>query len=129
MQVNTTPIKNQIDAMLERDKTFSGKINFAHWLDINFYKELCVEVKDHTGVWQNPKSFRNESWDLLVMAQALLIERRHVGIERIDWSDPPAWAGEWDENDLVFDPSTDKEPFAKKKTNDYDLAQLAQTLG
>lgn len=129
LQVNVTPIKNQIDAMLERDKDFSGKINFAHWLDINFYKELCVEVKDHTGVWQNPKSFRNESWDLLVMGMALLIERKHVGIERLDWSDPPGWAAEWDANDLVFDPTVEKEPFAKKDKGDYDLAQLAQTLG
>jgi phage terminase large subunit GpA-like protein len=129
LQVNVTPIKNQIDAMLERDKLFSGKINFAHWLDINFYKELCVEVKDHTGVWQNSKGFRNESWDLLVMTQALLIERKHVGIERIDWSDPPSWASEWDSNDLVFDPAVDKEPFAKKSTTTYDLAKLAETLG
>ena len=129
MRVNVTPIKNQIDAMLDRDKTHTGKINFAHWLDINFYKELCVEVKDHKGIWQNPKRFRNESWDLLVMAQALLIERKHVGIERIDWSDPPGWAAEWDINDLVFDPKTDQEPFASKSSSDYDLGQLAETLG
>ena len=129
MLVNVTPIKNQIDAMLERDKTHTGKINFPHWLDINFFKELCVEVKDHKGVWQNPKKFRNESWDLLVMAQALLIERRHIGIERIDWSDPPSWAQEWDANDLVFDPSKDKEPFAPEPVSAYDLGQLAETLG
>ncbi len=129
MQVNVTPIKNQIDAMLDRDKTLTGRVNFAHWLEINFYKELCVEVKNHKGVWENPKSFRNESWDLLVMCMAMLIERRHVGIERIDWSDPPAWAAEWDVNDLVFDPRVEKEPFAKSEGTEYDLEQLAQTLG
>jgi hypothetical protein len=65
----------------------------------------------------------------LVMTQALLIERKHVGIERIDWSDPPSWASEWDSNDLVFDPAVDKEPFAKNSTTTYDLAKLAETLG
>lgn len=129
LMVNVTPLKNQIDAMLDRNKTHSGKVNFPHWLDINFYKELCVETKDHKGVWQNPKSFRNESWDLLVMAQALLIERRHVGVERIDWSDPPSWAAEWDVNDLVFDPVKDKTPFAKKEDPAYDLEKLAEALG
>lgn len=129
MLVNVTPIKNQIDAMLDRDKPMAGQINFPDWLDINFYKELCVEVKNHKGVWENPKSFRNESWDLLVMAQALLIEHRHVGIERIDWSDPPTWATEWDVNDLVFNPKTDHEPFAKKADPAYDLGALAEELG
>lgn len=129
MIVNVTPIKNQIDAMLDRDRPMAGQINFPDWLDLNFYKELCVEVKNHKGLWENPKSFRNESWDLLVMAQALLIERRHVGIERIDWTDPPSWAAEWDENDLVFNPKTDQEPFAKKADPAYDLSALAEKLG
>lgn len=129
MIVNVTPLKNQIDAMLDRDRPMAGQINFPDWLDLNFYKELCVEVKNHKGVWENPKSFRNESWDLLVMAQALLIERRHVGIERIDWSDPPTWASEWDANDLVFHPEKDHEPFAKKDDPSYDLDALAEQLG
>jgi len=127
--VNVTPLKNQIDAMLDRDKPMAGQINFPDWLDINFYKELCVEVKNHKGVWENPKSFRNESWDLLVMAQAVLIERRYVGVERIDWTDPPSWAAEWDVNDMVYDPVTQKQPFAKKAEDDYDLDNLAEQLG
>ena len=129
LMVNVTPVKNQIDAMLEREKVHSGQINFPSWLEIGFYKELCVEVKNPKGVWENPKRFRNESWDLLVMCQAMLIERRHVGIERLDWSDPPGWAAEWDVNDMVFDPETEKEPFAKKDNPDYDLSKLAEALG
>ncbi len=126
---NVTPIKNQVDAMLDRDRPTAGQVNFPDWLDINFYKELCVEVKNPKGVWENPKKFRNESWDLLVMGMALLIDRRHIGIERIDWSDPPSWATDWDDNDLVFDPFGGTEQFAKKDDPILDLANLAEQLG
>jgi hypothetical protein len=63
------------------------------------------------------------------MAQAVLIERRYVGVERIDWTDPPSWAAEWDVNDMIYDPVTQKQPFAKKAEGDYDLDNLAEQLG
>jgi phage terminase large subunit GpA-like protein len=127
--VNANSVKNQIDSMLEREGEFTGRVNFASWLEINFYKELCVEVKNHKGEWENPKKFRNESWDLLVMTQAMLIETKHVGIERIDWSDPPGYAQEWDDNDLVFTPDGGETPIASVKKKDYDLSKIAQSLG
>jgi len=129
LQVNANSVKNQIDSMLDRTQEGLGKINFASWLDLNFYKELCVEVKNHKGEWENPKRFRNESWDLLVMAQSGLIETKHVGIERLNWSDPPGWAAEWDDNDLVFSPEGGENPIASKKASGYDLAKLAEALG
>ena len=129
LMVNTNTLKNQIDSMLEREVEGTGKIFFPDWLEINFYKELCVEVKNYKGEWENPKKFRNESWDLLVMAQALLIESKHVGIERLDWSDPPGYAEEWDSNDLVFSPDGSANPIASEKKSTYDLSKLAETLG
>ena len=129
MQVNVTPIKNQIDGMLDRDKDLTGRVSFPYWLDIRFYNELCVEIKNHKGMWENPHRFRNESWDLLVMCQAALIERRHVGIERIDWSNPPTWASEWDHNELVFNLVSEETPFAKKDDVEYDISELARKLG
>lgn len=129
LMANVNALKNQVDSALEREKEFSGRINFPAWLDINFYKELCVEVKDHKGEWKNPKNFRNESWDLLVYNAAMLVETRHVGIERFDWSDPPEFAQEWDENPLVFSPETSNTPIASAKKPDYDLTKLASDLG
>lgn len=128
MFVNANVVKNQIDAMLDREKEHGGKVHFPNWLEINFYKELCVETKNHKGEWENPRSFRNESWDLLVMTQALLIEPKHVGIERIDWSSPPSWAEEWDQNDLVFEPQKESSPVANKAHRKYDLGALAKSL-
>lgn len=128
--VNSNAVKNQMDSMLDRDGESLGRINYPSWLEINFYKELCVEVKNAKGEWENPKKFRNESWDLLVMTQAVCLETRHVGIERMDWQDPPGWAAEWDDNDLVFQPDGGGEnPIASKAGAVYDLAKLAADLG
>ena len=129
LMVNTNAVKNQVDSMMDRTQEGLGRINFASWLDANFYKELCVEVRNHKGEWENPKRFRNESWDCLVMAQAGLLETRHVGIERLDWTDPPGWAADWDENDLVFKADGGDNPIASKRAAVYDLATLAQSLG
>ena len=125
--VNTNAVKNQIDSMLDRENLGTGKINFPNWLGLDFYKELCVETKDIKGQWVNPRNFKNESWDLLVMAQALLIERRHIGIETIDWGDPPGWACEWDENPLVFE--KDGESILESQREGPGLEQLAEILG
>ena len=131
LQVNVTPIKNQLDSMLDRENVGTGRINFAQWLDLNFYKELCVETKDLKGIWQNPRNFRNESWDLLVMTISLLIERRHIGIEWLDWDEPPTWAAEWDDNDLVFMPEPEGdtvEPFVPARRTFEGLGDLARRL-
>lgn len=128
LQANVTPLKNSLDAALTRKVMGSGRINFANWLDINFFKELCVEVKDHRGVWLNPKQFRNESWDLLVMLFAALVESTLLNAERIDWSKASGWTADWDYNDLVFSEEAET-PFASKPKRKYDLKELAQKLG
>ena len=131
LMVNTTILKNMVDSQLGRDKPNTGMIWFPTWLPMDFYKELCVEVKDEKGVWINPKRFRNESWDLLVMCNVGLLEPKHIGIERLDWSNPPSWADEWGANDLVVDPKTGRDPIAGRKKKDYGgaLKDLADQLG
>ena len=128
--INTDAVKNQVDQMLNRTVRGSGMIHFPEWLPVNFYKELCVETKNHKGQWENPRGFRNESWDLLVYCEAGLISAKHVGLERIDWTDPPLWAAPWDENDLVFTPQgAGGKPFDNARKPRYTLADLAAKLG
>lgn len=103
MVCNSDMLKDGVDSILGRENIHSGRVMFPKWLPFSFYKELCVEVKDLKGKWVNPKGYRNESWDLLVMASALLISKQYVGIEAIDWEDPPDWASDWDDNPLVFE--------------------------
>lgn len=127
--INTNAVKNQLDAILSREKGAAGRIFFPAWLNLGFFKELCVETKNMKGEWVNPRGFRNESWDLLVYALAGALEARHVGLERIDWSDPPSWAAEWDHNDLVFNRKLQPSPLAVKSDGTLTLSELASRLG
>jgi len=49
-------------------------------------------------------------------------------IEKIDWDDPPRWARDWDENDLVFLPEEQERPFVEKSNAEYDLRELGSLL-
>jgi phage terminase large subunit GpA-like protein len=124
-EINTQHLKDNIDKMLDR-KVPGGRVNFPDWLDDNFFTELTVEVKDPVKGWHNPKRFRNESWDLLVYAKAASLMSQ-INIDNINWTDPPGWAADWDENDLVFNPEMDDKPFEAEQP-DVDLAALAQQL-
>lgn len=125
--LNTDMIKDQVDGLLNRTTEFGGRIIFPDWLPDWFYSELTVEVKTIKG-WENPKKLRNEAWDLLVYDYGLAILSRHIGINTLDWENPPTWAREWDYNDMVFG-ETAPLPFAPvpiaKKT---DLSKLAEEL-
>ena len=56
----------------------------------------------------------------MVMTLAVLLARRHVGIETIDWDRPPAWAQSWDANALVFYPADD-EPTPSCVSEGYEV--------
>jgi phage terminase large subunit GpA-like protein len=126
MFINVNVMKNTLDKMLDRMES-GGRINFPNWLDSNFYKELTVESKNKDGKWENPNSYRNESWDLLVYCLSGLLHPE-IAFEVIDWSEPPVWANEWEKNELVFDPEGENKPFEKQTKTKYDLAALAKLL-
>lgn len=125
--INTNTIKDMLNNRLDRTET-GGRINFAHWLDENFYTELTVEVKDPRKGWVNPRHYRNESWDLLTYCIAATLSPK-VNIEHIRPDSPPAWAERWDSNSLVFSPTEADKPFDAEKKPKYDLAALAAELG
>jgi len=126
--INSNVMKDTLNGILDRTEP-GGRINFANWLPVNFYKELTVEVKDpKTGKWENPHKYRNESWDLLVYCLAGLLHRT-IGWEHIDWSDPPTWATEWDSNDMVFRVNDDILPFDAEDDDTADLEALGELLG
>ncbi|MGH9928615.1 MAG: phage terminase large subunit family protein [Pyrinomonadaceae bacterium] len=126
MFINTNLMKDSLNQMLDRTVPGGGMIYFPNWLPDDFYSEMCVEVRGEKG-WENPRSLRNESWDLAVYFLSLCLHSE-IRIERIDWNDPPGWAEDWDDNDLVFTPATGEYPFAPKSKDAYDLAKLAEAL-
>lgn len=123
--INTNVLKDALDHMLGRTEPGGGLISFPKWLPDSFYTELTVESRTAKG-WVNPHSHRNESWDLLVYSIAGTLSR-HVNIEKIDWDDPPGWAAEWDENDLVSKVS-EGTPLPFTPTKGYNLADLGKSL-
>ncbi len=134
LMLNVNTLKDAVDKMLDRTEAFGGRINFPGWLPDSFYTELTVEHKDPQKGWINPRNQRNESWDLLVYAYAATLTRQ-IGLEHIDWTNPPAWADEWDKNDLVSKggpdtPPEEKQRFApKSKAGAIDLEELGHELG
>lgn len=127
LMLNTNTLKDWLDKALGRVDKGGGHIQFPDWLDLKFYKELCVEVKTNKG-WENPKSLRQESWDLLVYCYAICI---HLGAERFNWDNPPVWAGEWNNNPLIAHKdelgiSPGKKDAADSKSR---LVELAKKLG
>ena len=124
--INTNQIKDQVSNKLERTEPNGGMVNFPNWLGDWFYNELTVERRTAKG-WENPREARNEAWDLLTYAEAISLSRI-VRIELIDWEDPPSWAADWPENDLVAD-SNDNKRFTDQPKSDYNLSKLAEELG
>lgn len=120
-------LKDQIDKMLDRSDANGGQVNFPNWLSDEFFTELTVETRNEKGKWENPKKLRNESFDLLTYCLALQL-MPEINIENLDWEDPPSWAKDWDENDLVFDPNSTNSYTARQNVVQHDLSQLASEL-
>lgn len=118
-RINTNINKDTAYNMLGRVEP-GGRVRFPLWAEEWLYKQLTTEIKTGKG-WENPSRRRNEAWDLLVYAIALCLHRT-VNLERIDWSAPPTWAREWDDNDMVFDPDACAEEAPADKPSLADLA-------
>ena len=127
--LNSNLLKDQVSAILNRDKPGTertgGMIHFPKWAPDWFYKQLTTEVRTAKG-WENKSGRRNEAWDLLYYALGLAIYTP-IGLERINWDNPPGWAADWDENDLVS-PDAVTLPFTTHRKGDYDLGQLGRDL-
>ena len=125
--INTNLVKDMVDHRLDRTEP-GGRFVFPNWLGDNFYTELTVEVKDPNKGWLNPKRYRNESWDLLAYCMAATLTPT-INLERLDLvGEPPLWAAEWDENDLVFDPVVNDKPFDAEQKTRRSFKDLAGSL-
>jgi len=125
MLINGNLLKDQLNAMLDREEPFGGMVHFPDWLPDEFYMELTAETRTEKG-WENPRKLRNEAWDLLVYVLALC-RSPFVRLDRIDWADPPSWAAPWSENDLVLAEESNKRFEAQPKA-DYDFSKYAEAL-
>ena len=128
--INSNAVKDMVNNRLDRVEP-GARFCFPDWADNNFFIELTVEIKDAKKGWINPKKFRNETWDLLAYCLAATLSPM-IQIERLDFAQPPSWAAEWDENDLVRSTgggATPDQAAKKPKTAAERLAALAGELG
>lgn len=112
MFFNPELLKDQLNNMLGREPDANGTgksaatVTFPNWLEDWFWSEMVAETKTDKG-WVCLNGQRNEAWDLCYYALGMAISTE-IRWEKMDWQDLPSWADEWDENSLVFDPSTSK---------------------
>lgn len=125
MMINVNAAKDLVNNMLGRTEPGGGMVFFPTWLPDWWYVELTAETRTGKG-WVNPGKQRNEAFDLLVYCMALCHSSR-VRLPHLDWESPPAWAAEWDENDLVSVGENFR--FELQPKGDNNLKTLAERLG
>lgn len=123
--LNTNALKDQLDALLDRTSAGGGRINFPDWLEDEFWHEMVAEVRTAKG-WEKTAP-RNEAWDLLVYTLGVALYRP-IKIEHFDWDNPPRWAEEWDDNELVFEGEEAPAADPGEKENKQTLEDLAALL-
>ncbi len=123
--LNADMVKDDLDGRLDSIEPGKGMYRFPDWLPIEYYNELCSEVRTEKG-WENTGTVRNEGWDLSYYCIGLAVSS-YVRVEAIDWSNPPSWAADWDRNDFVRLPQEENAYDTKVKSG-YDFAGMAQSL-
>lgn len=133
VMLNSNVLKDQLAGMLARragqdstaSNTTGGMIRYPNWTEDWFYRQMTNEIRTDKG-WTNPAQRRNEVFDLSYYAIGVAVRPMeqgvptvHFGFDRMDFDNPPGWAAEWDENDLVFGgtaPEPEPDPSPKSST-------------
>ena len=125
LMVGSNTMKDSLAHRLECLVPEKGMYRTADWLPNYVYSELCEEVRTTKG-WENTYNNRNEAWDLSYYFLALCVSSL-LGIEQINWENPPGWLLDWDDNLLVTKVG-EREVFAKEQKGVYDFSQFANSL-
>ena len=112
LMLNSNVLKDQLNGRLDCMAVGKGMWRFPDWLPDWWFMELCSEQRTSKG-WVNPSHSRNEAFDLAYYTLGLCASRL-LSVEKYDWSAPPAWAAEWDKNDMVR-AKTEEPRFAVKR--------------
>ena len=70
--LNTTELKNRLAAKLQVAPGDPGAMHLHRDVDQDFARQMCAEVMDENGHWQNPKNAPNHLWDCSAMELALV---------------------------------------------------------
>ena len=126
LMLNSNILKDALNGRLECITPGKGLIRMPDWLPDWWFMEMCAERRTTKG-WENPARHRNEAWDLLYYCLGGIASRLLM-IEHIDWNNPPGWAKDWDENDMVSkadEPARFKQESIEKA---YDFGKFASEM-
>jgi phage terminase large subunit GpA-like protein len=105
-QFQTDKLKDELKNQLEAEVGEGLSVHFPAELlsdqegtPHEFFEELAAEERGDDGKWKRIRK-RNEALDLMVMSHTAALR---LGIDKVDWTDPPTWAAPADANDLVGD--------------------------
>lgn len=106
-QFNPNIFKDELTGQLKRAQPGDWFVHFPAALRSKsephtFFEQMVAERQLPNGSWEKIRSgARNEVLDLMVLSH---VAAHLHGLTRIDWSSPPAWAADWNDNPNVFNP-------------------------
>lgn len=92
--INTNLLKDAVSAGLRRQDPGPGYLHLPDWLTAPFFDELNAETRLPNGSWKKIRK-RNEAFDLTGYHRACSVI---LGVDKIRWDSPPAWAKPIDAN-------------------------------
>ena len=104
---NPNVFKDGLAAQLRRAEAGPGYVHVPASLRSEqapheWFEQLVAETRASDGTWSKTRP-RNEVTDLMVMAA--VAAHLHAP-SRFDWTRPPPWARDWDQNPLVVRPAS-----------------------
>ncbi len=123
--LNSNVLKDDLNGRLDCLEPGKGMFRFSDWFSDSLFSELCGEVRTDKG-WVPVNGVRNEAWDLSYYCIGLCVSEL-LRVEHINWAEPPKWAADWDENDLVHEAHQESR-FAAQVKSDFDFAGFAKAL-
>lgn len=127
---NPTILKDNLDGRLDVVIPGAGMIHLPDWLideGMNwFFDELTSETRTEKGWIKTGK--QNEAWDLFYYGIGACVSSL-LNLEKVDWNNPPSWAGSWDKNPLVIAPEKES-PFERPAgiSTSFDFASMGRAL-
>ncbi|MCH8530346.1 MAG: phage terminase large subunit family protein [Saccharospirillum sp.] len=109
---NPNLLKDAVINAARRADDGTSRLHFPQWLGAWFWDEWQAEVRQTNGTYKQIRA-RNEALDLAAMnrAAALLL-----GVRRINWDNPPAWARPLEQNSYRVDKAERREERASSQS-------------
>lgn len=91
---NPNLLKDAVTNAARRADDGTSRLHFPQWLGAWFWDEWQAELRQQNGTWKKIRA-RNEAIDLAAMNRAAGLQ---LGVRRINWDKPPAWARPLEQN-------------------------------